>query len=591
MVRLFLRMSNQTEYGDYNIKTITPNQFGDKITKNVLKTFDYLKQKQEAESSGEKFKGQVPFPLLGYGKPGIGKTQSVFQSAKKIAQATGKKCNVIQLNLGTITDPGDIVGYAIPDITVRKIIYCVNEMLQFDPDSYHLMYLDEITNTIDVVEGAALNLLSDRRTMGYTLPDNVFVVASGNTKEDSSLANNLSNPAISRMKGMYVDSDALNWINDYAIPNDVHPLVVEFLTFKGDDPKYFYNLREEGSSAKAFPTPRGWTDVSGDLKYEKVLPDGSNFDMDELDAEISGAIGQDVARDFMAYVESKKFFPSMEDIASATDESEISDLFNKTKDMQSDLSQKIKSTKGKNGESSSEYEWNTKLEGMKMGVMYALSQRVITAKTELEVVNLCDYAKMLIETKMIYPEMANVFSSQVISGMAKFTSQQKDKLNGYLANCQSWKFLADPMLQAKLEKKEKNANKKYNPTFARTGRKIYANEEDENFIVEDIEPPFDFIDEMYSVTYVGDQIGLEVDGEVHDFSDLQLNSQNNTEEQEVEDERVEENEETQDNVVNLFDNRNEEEYQEEDYNDEEQMPRAASRKMSFRKTSLRKRLR
>ena len=127
---------------------------------------------------------------------------------------------------------------------------------------------------------------------GLKLPANTVVVATGNQKKYSSVAEDLAEPLEKRFDHILdMDPKVNEWIYGYAIPNKIHPSVIGYIFSKYlengrseqiEDMGYFYeepevgedNLDKNGCRGKT-NDPRGWVSISNMLyAFEEDLKAG-----------------------------------------------------------------------------------------------------------------------------------------------------------------------------------------------------------------------------------------------------------------------------------------------------------------------------
>lgn len=136
---------------------------------------------------------------------------------------------------------------------------------------------------------------------GIKLPDNVVIVATGNQKKYSSVAEDLAEPLEKRFYHILdMEPKVGEWLTEYAIPSGIHPSVIGYImskyqaSGKSEDLKdigYFYEEPDVGekhvdrNGCKGNTNdPRGWTEVSDTLKaFEESLKAGKYVGKDVED--------------------------------------------------------------------------------------------------------------------------------------------------------------------------------------------------------------------------------------------------------------------------------------------------------------------
>ena len=174
-----------------------------------------------------------------------------------------------------------------------------------ESDKKIVILLDELLNVKPAVQSLVYTLVLNRFVemgKGLKLPDNVVIVATGNQKKYSMVAEDLAEPLEKRMNHIIdVEPRVGEWITEYAIPNEVHPQVIGYILSKYinsgksedlSDIGYFYEEPEVGEKhldkygqKGRTNDPRSWTQISDTLKnFENDLQKGKFEGIDVEDA-------------------------------------------------------------------------------------------------------------------------------------------------------------------------------------------------------------------------------------------------------------------------------------------------------------------
>ena len=224
--------------------------------------------------------------ILGLGAPGIGKSQCI----RELGQKHG--FTVIDLRLAQMSEV-EIGGLIYPNESRTKTVWLTPDIL---PDEKRdgdrtILLLDEITSCSRRVQVAAYQLILDRRIGQYRLPEGTFVIALGNREDDEGVYTHLAGPLADRFEIHFIGPDFEEWLEDYAIPRGIHPLVREFLAFK---PSALYSRTEEDSEM-IFATPRSWERVSEILQVNDNVYDRT------IRFKILGNVGENEGNQFIEY--------------------------------------------------------------------------------------------------------------------------------------------------------------------------------------------------------------------------------------------------------------------------------------------------
>lgn len=278
-----------------------------------------------------------------WGPPGVGKSEVISGTlAKYLESQTGKKVIFTDVRL-LLFNPVDLRGIPVPqekvrDIPVEMFNEKVQEIVELDekkdaaliqqledknmmrikegftkwlkpqifnlnasPDVINILLLDEISAAPPAVQAAAFQLTLDRKIGEHDLPTNTIIIAAGNRVVDKGVAYKMPTPLANRMTHFEIYADIDDW-KEWAIPNEVHPLVIGFLNFQNGKLHDFDPSRDD----LAFPTPRAWSKVSKFLYAYKSVSQAIPM--------IAGTIGVGTAAEFKEFADTYGKLPNIQDI-------------------------------------------------------------------------------------------------------------------------------------------------------------------------------------------------------------------------------------------------------------------------------------
>jgi hypothetical protein len=240
-------------------------------------------------------------PLFLWGPPGIGKSELVADIAAELGGY------MIDLRLGQM-EPTDIRGIPFYNKDSGKMDWAepVDLPTAEFASQYPIvvLFLDEMNSAAPSVQAAAYQLILNRRSGKYFLPDNVVMVAAGNRESDKGVTYRMPTPLANRFIHQEMKCDFVSW-QEWAINNAIHKDVVGYLTFAKQD---LYDF-DPKSASRAFATPRSWTFVS------QILEDEDGDDDTTMNL-IAGTVGEGLAVKFMAHRKVAGRMPRPEDILS-----------------------------------------------------------------------------------------------------------------------------------------------------------------------------------------------------------------------------------------------------------------------------------
>ena len=240
-------------------------------------------------------------PVFIWGPPGVGKSEVVEGIATELGGIA------IDIRLG-MYEPTDIRGMPYYDKNTGKMVWAppidlpTEEMAAKYP--VVVLFLDEMNQASPSVQGAAFQLILNRKVGQYTLPENVVVVAAGNRETDKGVTFRMPTPLRNRFTHLELAVNFDDW-QDWAVKNNIHPDVVGYLAFAKQDLFDF----DPKSSSRSFATPRSWAFVS------QMLEDSDMSHDEEMDI-VTGLVGEGMAIKFMNHKKNASNLPKPSEILS-----------------------------------------------------------------------------------------------------------------------------------------------------------------------------------------------------------------------------------------------------------------------------------
>ena len=244
---------------------------------------------------------KIQRPVFLWGPPGIGKSELVADITKELGGY------MIDLRLGQM-EPTDIRGIPYYNKDTGKMDWA--EPVDLPTAEFAsqypvvVLFLDEMNSAAPSVQSAAYQLILNRRSGKYVLPDNVVMVAAGNRESDKGVTYRMPTPLANRFVHQEMSVDFASW-QEWAVKNNEHKDVVGYLTFAKQD-LYDFDAK---SASRAFATPRSWHFVS-ELLQDDDTDDDTNMNL------IAGTVGEGLAVKFMAHRKIAGRMPRPEDILS-----------------------------------------------------------------------------------------------------------------------------------------------------------------------------------------------------------------------------------------------------------------------------------
>lgn len=226
---------------------------------------------------------RLMFSTMIWGAPGIGKSSIVAQTAQ------AHKMEMIDLRLSQLA-PTDLRGLPVADRESMVSRWYPPEFLP--REGRGILFLDELNLAPPAMQGMAQQLILDRRIGSYTVPDQWFVWAAGNRKEDRASVFDMPAPLANRFIHLTVEPNFESF-KAFALGHQIHEHLLAFLSFR---PALLHKLDPQ---QPAWPSPRSWMIASRLYK---------------VGLDISHVVGAGTAVEFAAFLKLYHQLPNVEEI-------------------------------------------------------------------------------------------------------------------------------------------------------------------------------------------------------------------------------------------------------------------------------------
>lgn len=231
------------------------------------------------------------------GKPGIGKSECVFQASDLLANMVDDWDGVVDMRLSQMS-PEDLKGIPAADMTSKIATWCRFDTLPTDKSG--IIFLDEINAAPPAIQAAAYQLVLTPWDFG--IPKSWMVLAAGNSKSDRGIVYSIGAPLQNRFCEIEVDT-TLDDVVEHAVVMGKRPEVTSFLR---DRPDFVHKAEFPDGIVRPFPSPRSWFAVSDALSLD--LPE-------EVRPEVlAGDVGEEAGVAFEAHLRVFGEMPRIDDI-------------------------------------------------------------------------------------------------------------------------------------------------------------------------------------------------------------------------------------------------------------------------------------
>lgn len=231
-------------------------------------------------------------PTFLWGAPGIGKSSIIRQIAEQ------KEMGFIDLRL-SLMDPTDLKGIPFYDKHEHSAVWAPPSFLPRDGSG--ILFLDELNSAPPAVQASAYQLILDRKVGEYELPSGWAIVAAGNRESDRGVVYRMPSPLANRFVHLEMDVDVDDY-KEWAYKSGIDERIIAYIGYKNENLFTFDATKNE----KSFATPRSWEFV------DKVMK--STLSEKLLLGSIGGAVGHDIAVDFLSFCKVAQRLPDLDAI-------------------------------------------------------------------------------------------------------------------------------------------------------------------------------------------------------------------------------------------------------------------------------------
>jgi len=246
--------------------------------------------------------------LFVWGAMGIGKSETIRETAKRIAKKLNKTYveynkirdkNEIENNIDKYfilvdfrlsqIEPSDLKGIPVP--TDGTVVWKIPHALDIltNEKAHGILFFDELNLAHPSIQSSAYQIILDRVVGEKPLSDNVLVISAGNRIEDKANIFEMSAPLKNRFIHCELDISVDKWI-EWAVNHNIDKRIVSFISSNNE----FLFKFDSKMSDKAFPTPRSW-------EYASKLISGVE-DINKVKKLVSHAVGEATALRFYAHL-------------------------------------------------------------------------------------------------------------------------------------------------------------------------------------------------------------------------------------------------------------------------------------------------
>lgn len=234
------------------------------------------------------------------GPAGVGKTEICYQIADELSDATQKKFEIIMVKSPVLSRDDFIIPFPVEEsIGMHSFKMLYSDFVPKGEDTYGLFVIDEFSRGDHALQQLLWQVQNEYAVHRYPFPKGWFVISIDNPDDSEYSMDNLEDAAgLRRQLHIYTEVSAKDFL-DYAIANNFHQLVIEFIQ---THPDYIYDFQAQ-KIGSVYANPASWEKLSDHL-IKMDLSDGINFN--EIENIASGLLNTSMTRLFIEFARDKK---------------------------------------------------------------------------------------------------------------------------------------------------------------------------------------------------------------------------------------------------------------------------------------------
>lgn len=246
------------------------------------------------------------------GPAGVGKTQICFQIANELTEILFSEYNaknpdnkqefqVMMIKAPVLSRDDFIIPFPVADKDGEysfKMLY--SDFVPKNKDTYGLFVIDECSRGDHQLQQLLWQVQNEYAIHRLEFPKNWFVISIDNPDDSEYSMDNLEDAAgLRRQLHVYVEVSSIDFLT-YAIENDFHPYVVEFIQ---THPEYLYDFQAQ-KIGSVYANPASYEKLSDHLW--KMEMRRKTIDFVEIENKASGLLNTNMTQLFIEFARDKK---------------------------------------------------------------------------------------------------------------------------------------------------------------------------------------------------------------------------------------------------------------------------------------------
>jgi hypothetical protein len=233
------------------------------------------------------------------GPAGVGKTEICSQISGELSNELKIPFDMIMIKAPVLSRDDFIIPFPVIDGGKQSFKMLYSDFVPKGEESFGLFVIDEFSRGDHSLQQLLWQVQNEYAIHRYQFPPGWFVISIDNPDDSEYQMDNLEDAAgLRRQLHIYVEVSPVEFL-DYAIANDYHPYVVEFIQ---THPERIYDFQSQKVGA-VYANPASWERISDHL-WKMETNGGINFnDIEHIGA---GLLNVNMTQMFIDFARDKK---------------------------------------------------------------------------------------------------------------------------------------------------------------------------------------------------------------------------------------------------------------------------------------------
>lgn len=285
-----------------NIPVLTIEKIKQLLKNDIIDTLHAWKEGRKVEKQCYRIIGPA----------GVGKTQICGQIASELTNELFGEWNsshskddhkifdMIMVKAPVLSRDDFIIPFPVTDGDDLSFRMLYSDFVPKVSGSFGIFVIDEMSRGDHQLQQLLWQVQNEYAVHNLNFPEGWFVISVDNPDDSEYSMDTLEDAAgLRRQLHLYVEVSPIDFLN-YAIANDFHPLVIEWIQMR---PEYLYdfNAQKVGS---VYANPASYEKLSDHLW--KMQLRRKSLDYDEIESKASGLLNTNMAQLFVSFARDKK---------------------------------------------------------------------------------------------------------------------------------------------------------------------------------------------------------------------------------------------------------------------------------------------